>query len=277
MISLGIVFAIFFVISAITFMCLFAGYSSSADVFCNKYAGTTDPAVGPNGLVVMWMRAMGISIIAWVSLFSLLAFVAFVNFDADEYTTFEKERRKRVEEESGMKIDIPFFKRTPYEFQSSGNTLYDARLYYEMYQVHMVNITDVLLLLAFVHYVVWIITGLVISPPLAVHQSTPHQISFFFGLTYSRVHHLYKVGIGLGQFRGSYVIELDFQNQRKMKTRTNISEFVGSRYCHVSFAKEPFRNEDLLLDTMCVTHAYIHMYIHITIYICIYIHIYIYV
>jgi len=162
MISRGIVFAIFFVISAITFMCLFAGYSSSADVFCNKYAGTTDPAVGPNGLVVMWMRAMGISIIAWVSLFSLLAFVAFVNFDADEYTTFEKERRKRVEEESGMKIDIPFFKRTPYEFQSTGNTLYDARLYYEMYEVHMVNITDVLLLLAFVHYVVWIIIGLAI-------------------------------------------------------------------------------------------------------------------
>jgi len=105
---------------------------------------------------------MCISIIAWISLFSQLAFVALVNFDVDEYTTFKKERQKREEEESGMKIDIPFFKRTPYEFQSSGNTLYDARLYYEMYQVHMVNITDVLLLLAFVHYVVWIITGLVI-------------------------------------------------------------------------------------------------------------------
>jgi len=163
MISRIVAFAIFCVIGAITFMSLFAGYSRSADIFCNKYAGTTDLAVGPNGLVVMWMRVMGISILAWISLFSLLALIAFVNFDKEKYTTFRKERQTKEDLHSDIHLRFSFFiPKDQYEFESSGNKLYDARLYYEMHEVQTVNLTDVVLLLATIHYFVWIILGLII-------------------------------------------------------------------------------------------------------------------
>ena len=162
--SIGIIFVILLSLS------IYGGYSDKATIFCIKDADFPSTSVGPNGLVTQWLRTFSTYLIITMALFVLLAVIASMTFNLDEYIILKKrdfDLNHKQTEDTFRLLTTP--NPLQYKFESWG---YDAIDAFHVYETYNYNFFNILIILVIIFWFAFVVYGLIILRLYVPYQCT---------------------------------------------------------------------------------------------------------